>query len=200
MIDDKFQKKTKRLVLRPFQLSDYEEWKQTFLQLPPAKNEWDREPKSLSEVSRIRFKKILGAQKKNRKNDYFYDLVAFERGSGKIVGFTSLMDISRAVFQNAYLGYAILSPYWGQGYGKEMIKATCEIAFKVCKLHRVEAGIDPRNTRSIRLAKSLGMRREGLSKRRLYLEGEWKDMAIYALTAEELGIKGSKGELMKDRR
>lgn len=200
MIDENFQKKTKRLILRPYQLSDYEEWKQTFLNLPAPKNEWDREPKILSELTRAHYKKILTAQKKHRKSDYFYDLVAFEQRSGKIIGFSSLMDISRAVFQNAYLGYGVLSPYWGQGYGKEMIQATCEIAFKVCKLHRVEAGIDPRNARSIRLAKSLGMRREGLSKRRLFLEGEWKDMAIYALTAEELGIKGIKGQFMKDRR
>lgn len=110
------------------------------------------------------------------------------------------MDISRAVFQNAYLGYGVLSTKWGKGYGKEMVKAIMEIAFKTLKIHRVEAGIEPANKRSIALAKSLKMRREGLSKRRLFLNNEWLDMVIYAMTSEEMGIKGLSGSLMQNRR
>lgn len=199
MLSESFKKMTKRLVLRPLSLSDYEVWKETYLTLPHPKNEWDRGPRPSSSLTLAKFKIILKNQKKHRADDFFYDLVAFEKKSGQIVGYVSLMDISRAVFQNAYLGYGVLSRYWGQGYGKEMIAATMEIAFKDCKLHRLEAGIDPRNKRSLRLAKSVGMRREGLSKRRLYLDGEWKDMVIYAICAEELGIKGSTGELMRNR-
>jgi ribosomal-protein-alanine N-acetyltransferase len=89
----------------------------------------------------------MSTHRKNRKADTFYDLIAFDKKSGKIVGFCSLMDISRAVFQNAYLGYGVLSPYWGRGFGKEMVRAVIEIAFKNLGVHRVEAGIDPANKR-----------------------------------------------------
>jgi len=95
------------------------------------------------------------------------------------------MDISRGIFQNAYLGYSVLNSYWGQGFGKELAKCAIKIGFTELELHRIEAGIAPNNIRSVRLAESLGMRKEGLSKRRLLLNNEWSDMLIYAITVEE---------------
>ena len=72
--------------------------------------------------------------------------------------------------------------------------------FKDIKLHRIEAGVEPGNRRSIRLAKSLGMRREGLKKRAIFLRGEWRDLLMFTLTSEDLGIKfNSKTALMKPR-
>ena len=111
-----------------------------------------------------------------------------------MVGRASLMDISRGLFQNAYLGYHIYSPFWGQGYGRELVSATIDIAFHDLKLHRIEAGIEPDNVPSIALAESLNMRHEGLSARRLYLRGQWVDVSIYALTAEEVGIEDGVGQ------
>ena len=67
-----------------------------------------------------------------------------------------------------------------------MTWAAIKFAFNELKLHRVEAGIEPSNKRSIALVKSLGLRREGLSKRRLFLNDQWLDMSIYALTKEEI--------------
>ena len=200
MLDINFEKKTKRLILRPYRESDYEVWKETFSNLPKPKNRWDKGPRDKKDLTKAKFKKVLSTQKKNRDSDVFYDFIAFDKKTGEIVGFASLMDISRAVFQNAYLGYGVLSTKWGKGYGKEMVKATMEIAFKTLKIHRVEAGIEPANKRSIALAKSLKMRREGLSKRRLFLNNEWLDMIIYAMTSEEMGVKGLSGCLMQNRR
>ena len=105
------------------------------------------------------------------------------------------MDISRDIFQNAYLGYGVFSPFWRQGYGKEGSAAILEVAFTTLRLHRVEAGVEPDNKRSIALAKSLNMRREGTSKRRLFVGGRWADISIYAITAEELGFEARGGNL-----
>jgi ribosomal-protein-alanine N-acetyltransferase len=193
MIDIDFEKKTRRLVIRPYRENDYENWKKTYIDLPKAPNRWAAGPEDKRNLTKTKFKKILSNQKKNRKNDFYYDFTAFDRKSGEIIGFLALMDISRAIFQNAYLGYSVLSTKWGKGYGKEMVKAGLEIAFKNLRIHRVEAGIEPANKRSIALAKSLKMRREGLSKCRLFLHGEWLDMAIYAMTSEEMGVKDLSG-------
>ncbi len=195
MFNSSFQKKTNRLILRQYKESDYDVWKDTFLNLPDPKNKWDKEPRDSKELTKTKFKKILSTQKKNRKSDTFYDFIAFHKNTGEIIGYSSLMDVSRAVFQNAYLGYGILSPKWRNGFGSEMVKATLEIAFKVLKIHRVEAGIEPTNKRSIALAKTLKVRREGFSKRRLYLNEEWLDMVIYAMTAEEMGVKNLTGKI-----
>lgn len=64
-----------------------------------------------------------------------------------------------------------------------------DVAFNTLELHRVEAGIEPHNKRSIALVKSLNMRREGLSKRRLFYQDAWVDMVIYAITVEDLGLE-----------
>lgn len=200
MMEEVIEKKTKRLVLRPLVASDHEVWRDCYLNLLEPQNRWDKGPRNKSELTKSKFKKILSAQRKNRKNDFFYDFTAFEKNSGKIVGFSALMDITRVIFQNAYLGYGVFSPYWGKGYGKEMTKSTIEIAFKNLKLHRVEAGIEPSNKRSIALAKAVGMRREGLSKKRLFLYGEWLDSVIFAMTSEDMGIECSAGRLPANRR
>ncbi len=196
----KYEFKTKRLDVRLYKASDFNVWKETYLNLGPPKNRWDQKVRKKTDLSKSNFKKILETQKKNIKNDSFIDLIAFDKKNKKIIGFTSLMDISRGVFQNAYLGYRILNPYWRQGYGRELIDGTIDFAFQKVKLHRLEAGIHPRNIRSIALAKSLGLRREGLSKRRLYLNSQWEDVSIFAITSEECGVKHTSGKLIGDRR
>ena len=119
---------TKKFVLRPYKESDFNLWQDTFLSLPKSKNKWDKSPRSKALLSKAKFRKILNTQKKNAQADKIYDFIGFEKKTGKIVGFSSLMDINRGVFQNAYLGYGILNPYWGQGYGKEMVLETIKFA------------------------------------------------------------------------
>lgn len=189
MIDSTFEKHTERLVMRRYRASDFDMWRDTYSSLPQSKNRWDHGPKPIEKLTEAAFREVLAEQEKDVREDRFYRLNVFEKDSGQLIGQFSLMDISRAVFQNGYLGYSILSPFWRKGYGKEAGAATLDVAFNTLKLHRVEAGIEPHNKRSIALAKSLKMRREGLSKRRLYYQKQWVDMVIYALTVEEFTVE-----------
>lgn len=180
---------TNRLLIRPYVLNDFQAWRQAYSQMLSPLNEWDIGPKKPEELTLVDFKKVLKSQKEKRLADSFYDLAVFHRTTGEIIGTVALMDVSRAVFQNAYLGYRVFNPHWKQGYGKEMVQAALKLAFHDLKLHRVEAGIDPKNKRSIFLARSLGLRKEGLKKRALFLNGKWQDIVIYSVTCEDLGVK-----------
>ena len=178
-------KKSKRLVIRPLQLQDYENWAQAHSNRLPPQNAWDQANWKSSELTKDKFHKLLKKQKDFRAGDKFYDFGVFDRNDGVLLGQVSLMDISRGIFQNAYLGYIIYNPYWGHGYAQEACSLALKAAFQDLRLHRVEAGIAPSNKRSIRTARALGFRKEGISKRRLNVDGKWQNMAIYALTIEE---------------
>ncbi|HEX7673234.1 MAG TPA: GNAT family N-acetyltransferase [Bdellovibrio sp.] len=182
-------KKTKRLILRPLEIHDYENWVQAHSSMRPPQNEWDETNWITSELTQKKFKDHLKKHAQWRAQDHFYEFGVFRKDDGVLIGLVTLMDISRQIFQNAYLGYRIYNNHWGQGYATEACKGVLEIAFKDLKLHRVEAGISPTNKVSLRVAKSIGLRKEGLSRRRLFTNNGWSDMVLYAGTSEEFGIK-----------
>lgn len=181
--------KTKRLILRPFDLHDYENWRQAYSMLRPPQNEWDEGPWKANELTVAKFKKFLKKTKDLSHKDEFYTFGIFRKDDGVLLGTVLLMDISRMIFQNAYLGYRIFNNYWGEGYASEACRGALKIAFKDLKLHRVEAGIEPMNKASIRVAKAIGLRKEGLSQRRLRVHGKWKDILVYAGTCEDFGLR-----------
>ena len=82
----------------------------------------------------------------------------------------------------------------------QAVKAIIEIGFEDLKLHRIEAGIEPNNKRSLKLARSLGMRREGIKKRALYLRKTWVDLVMFTLTCGDLGYKFDARNLVLKRR
>jgi ribosomal-protein-alanine N-acetyltransferase len=187
-------KKTKRLIIRPLADFDYENWAQAYSMMRPPQNEFDEGPWKDSELTEAKFKALLKMEQDWRDQDKFYVFGVFDKNDGTLLGEVRLMDISRAIFQNAYIGYRIFNPYWGKGYATEACRAVIDIGFKDLGLHRIEAAIEPQNKLSIRVAKAMKFRKEGLSKKRLLVHGKWKDMAIYCITCEDYKIryKGSK--------
>lgn len=178
--------RTKRLVVRSYRPSDYPAWKHAYSSMLPKRNHWDQENRNSGDLLKSKFQRLLRAQAMNRRRDRSYEFGAFLR-DGTLVGGSSLMNVTRGISQNAYLGYRIFNRNWGKGYGKEMVRAIIDLAFRVLRLHRLEAAIEPSNSRSISLARSLGFRRERLSKRLLLRHGRWTDQSIFALTTEDAG-------------
>lgn len=190
----KLGRKTSRLHVRPLELKDFENWKTAHLSMSKPRNTWDVAPRPPKELNRSQFKKLLSSQARQRRLDQFYDFGVFDR-QNNLVGMVALMEVSRGVSHSAFLGYRIFNAYWGLGYGKEAVHSALTIGFRKLKLHRIEAGIEPGNNRSIRLAKSLGMRHEGLKKRAIYLRKKWVDLLMYTLTTEDVGLKFSTARL-----
>ncbi len=108
---------------------------------------------------------------------------------GRLAGLFNLNNIVRGVGQMADAGWLVSAEFAGQGYATEGVGALLELAFapppRGLGLHRVQAGIIPRNHRSIRVAEKCRMRREGLALRYVKIAGVWEDHLLYARTAEE---------------
>ncbi|MEA2496418.1 MAG: [ribosomal protein S5]-alanine N-acetyltransferase [Thermoleophilaceae bacterium] len=128
------------------------------------------------------FRRLL---ERNRGDDFFA-LFARRAEDEAIVGLFEFSAIVRGSFQNAYLGYWVGAPYAAQGYMRDGMQAALRFAFNELRLHRVEANIQPANTRSLALAKKAGFRREGFSPRYLKIGGRWRDHERWAILADEL--------------
>jgi [ribosomal protein S5]-alanine N-acetyltransferase len=182
-------RKSEKLHVRPLTRQDYASWKHAYSSMLPRKNEWDTANRPPEELSLSNFLKTLKSQKENQSSDRVYDLGIFTSSEGEFVGIVSLMDIVRGLFQNAFLGLTIFNKYWQSGYGKAAARAVIDIAFNDLGLHRLEAGIEPRNIRCIRGTRAFGFRKEGRKKRAVYLRGQWRDLMMYSMTCEDIGIE-----------
>jgi [ribosomal protein S5]-alanine N-acetyltransferase len=125
----------------------------------------------------------------------FEAMLLCRSGDGAIMGFFNLSQIVRRGFQSAYLGYAVGEPFAGQGYMRDGLELVLRYAFTSLRLHRVEANIQPANTRSLSLAQRAGFRREGFSPRYLKIAGRWRDHERWAILAEDWrGRSGTDGD------
>ena len=109
----------------------------------------------------------------------------FRKSDSLLVGRIAFSHISRAAWQNAVMGYFIDSDQNGNGFATEAARLALRFAFEHAGLHRVQAGVMPRNIPSIRVVQKTGMRDEGTALRYLEINGVWEDHTIFAITREE---------------
>lgn len=106
------------------------------------------------------------------------------RGSDQeIAGVINISNIVRGLFQSGYLGYYAFVGYQGRGYMKAGLGAVIRHSFKVLKLHRLKANVQPGNEASLALVRACGFRREGYSPRYLKIGGRWKDHERWTIPA-----------------
>ncbi len=127
-------------------------------------------------------------------------VLALDRADGHgIVGKINVTNVVRGRFASGTLGYDAYDPYVGRGLFGEGLRLVVGLALRPAVeggmgLHRVEANVQPGNTRSAMVLRSLGFRHEGETPRMLYLAARgpgadgteaWRDHERYAVTREE---------------
>lgn len=111
-----------------------------------------------------------------------------------LVGRVNVSNVVLGAFHSATIGYDAYDPYVGRGLFAEGLRLALDLAFgeppRGMGLHRVEANIQPTNTRSAGLVRSLGFVHEGFSREFLHLPGidgrrAWRDHDRYAMLASD---------------
>jgi ribosomal-protein-alanine N-acetyltransferase len=105
------------------------------------------------------------------------------RATNEIAGVINIIGIVLGKFRSGYLGYHIFSGFERQGLMREGLQAAIGHAFKVLKLHRLEANIQPDNRASIALVSSCGFLKEGYSPKYLKIGGRWRDHERWTIVA-----------------
>ena len=114
-----------------------------------------------------------------RRREFFQWGIA-DSSSDMVIGTCTLAHAS-AIHQRCEIGFALRQTHWGKGLGSEAVGAVIDFAFETVGMHRIEADVDPRNDRSLRLLERFGFEREGLLRERYYLHGERQDTVLMGL-------------------
>jgi RimJ/RimL family protein N-acetyltransferase len=103
---------------------------------------------------------------------------------GQVVGDVALC-LGKLVHGQGEIGWVFHPDVMGQGFATEAAAALVDVAFADLAVHRVWAQLDPRNTGSSGVCRRLGMRREALLREESWFKGEWGDLEIWAVLADE---------------
>jgi len=140
---------TDRLVIRNFEVNDWEDLHQMIVQYQASEvakydHPW---PTSAEEIK--------GVAEWFASGDRF--LAVCLKHTGEFIGFISLNPHEED--PEFGLGYVFNSDYWGQGYATEGCRAVMDYIFGQLGADRIATGTGAANERSCRLLRRLGMRK-----------------------------------------
>jgi RimJ/RimL family protein N-acetyltransferase len=179
-VETKINIETNRLHLRPIKISDA---KMVFeyRKLPEVNKYQIWSPTSKKEVEDfIRFKTV----KTINKPDTWHQLVIINKTTKQIIGDIGIHFLDTENKQ-VEIGYTLSPKHQNQGFATEAVTGTIDYLFKKLQKHRIIASLDPENERSIKLLERIGMRKEGLFLKSLWINNEWLDDLIFAVLEEE---------------
>ena len=104
--------------------------------------------------------------------------------TGEPVGTLGLYSYSERD-RRAELGFDLLKEHWGRGIMTEAVREVLRYGFEGLGLNRVEATMDPLNTRSVRLVEHLGFKREGHMREKYLYKDVHRDELMYSLLRSE---------------
>lgn len=159
--------RTERLLLRQASASDLDAI-HSVLSNPEATSYWFEPPHSSVQQSR----------------EWLTSMIQIPSGAGEdfIVEHNGLI-IGKVGFHTfPVIGFILHPDWWGRGFAREALAAVIPRAFEIHQLDFIDADVDPRNERSLRLLKSLGFEEVGRAKRTWNVGGQWCDSVYLRLS------------------
>jgi ribosomal-protein-alanine N-acetyltransferase len=105
---------------------------------------------------------------------------------GDVVGQVTVSGLSFGSLSSGSIGYWISQDRAGKGITPTAVALVADWCFTGLGIHRIEICIRPENVSSLRIVRKLGMRYEGLRRRYIHIDGDWRDHFCFAVTIDEV--------------
>ncbi len=105
---------------------------------------------------------------------------------GEFAGQLNVSGMSYGSLSSASIGYWVAERFAGNAVTPTAVALATDHCFFTLGLHRMEICIRPENAPSLRVVEKLGFRYEGLRRRFIHINGDWRDHFCFALTVEEI--------------
>lgn len=105
---------------------------------------------------------------------------------GRFVGQLNVSGITYGSLASASIGYWVVEDAAGHNVTPISVALAVDHCFRSVGVHRIEICIRPENAPSLRVVEKLGFRYEGLRRRYIHINGDWRDHFCFALVAEEV--------------
>lgn len=106
--------------------------------------------------------------------------------NGTFAGQLNVSGITYGSLASAAIGYWVSERFAGEGLTPTAVALATDYSFFELGLHRMEICIRPENVPSLRVVEKLGFRYEGLRRRFIHIDGDWRDHFCFALVVEEV--------------
>jgi RimJ/RimL family protein N-acetyltransferase len=147
---------------------------------PDVMRYWDSGPLKSRGEARLLLEDIRDGFRTRR----LFQWAVADAASDTAIGTCTIWRVD-PLHRRAEIGFALARAHWSRGLATEAVGRLIQFAFDELDLHRLEADVDPRNDRSLRLLERLGFRREGYLRERYHVGGEVQDAIILGLLRSE---------------
>jgi [ribosomal protein S5]-alanine N-acetyltransferase len=106
----------------------------------------------------------------------------------ELAGQLNVSSIAYGSLSSAAIGYWVAERFAGKSITPTAVALAADYCFFQVGLHRMEICIRPENAASLRVVEKLGFRYEGLRRRYIHINGDWRDHFCFALVADELPV------------
>jgi len=105
---------------------------------------------------------------------------------GQFAGQLNVSSIAYGSLSSSTIGYWVAERFAGHGVTPTAVALATDHCFFTLGLHRMEICIRPENAPSLRVVEKLGFRYEGLRRRYIHINGDWRDHFCFGLVVEEV--------------
>ncbi|MCU1636282.1 MAG: family N-acetyltransferase [Cryobacterium sp.] len=104
----------------------------------------------------------------------------------ELAGQLNVSSITWGSLSSATIGYWVGERFAGKSLTPTAVALATDFCFYQLGLHRMEICIRPENAPSLRVVEKLGFRYEGLRRRYIHINGDWRDHFCFGLVSDEL--------------